>query len=381
MNPTHSYRCWAEIDLGALRGNLAWIRGRIGSRVKLLAVVKADAYGHGLPQIAATLMRSGADLFGVASAAEALAVRAVGEGWPILLLGSSLPEEVEPIVEQSFIPTISSLAEAYAFHRTAKRKKKVLPVHIKVDTGMGRLGFWHEEAMEPIRRIASLPYLKIAGLWTHFASAGLDEKFTVAQFSAFRAVVAALRKVGIRPPLRHMANSAALLFFPDSILDLVRPGYLIYGIIPKKAMSMAKFLRPAMSLKSRVIFLKRIPAGRSLSYGRMFTALRPMRVATVAVGYGDGYHRALSGRAKVLVGRQRCDVLGRVTMDQILVDVSRIPDVRVGDEVVLFGRQGREEITAQEVASWARTIALEILCSPTKRVPRVYVESADRARA
>lgn len=381
MNPTHRYRCWAEIDLSALCSNLAWIRGRIGPRVKLCAVVKADAYGHGLPQIAAALMQSGTDLFGVANLSEALALRSVGDGWPILLLGASLPEEVEPIVSHRLTPTLSSLAEARAFDREADRQKKILPVHVKVDTGMGRLGFWHEDAVEPIVRVARLRHLKIEGIWSHFASAGVEEEFSRQQLTAFERVRAELARRGIRIPLRHTANSAALLFLQEATLDLVRPGFLIYGIVPRKAATTAASLRPAMSLKSRVVFLKTIPRGRSLSYGGMFVAPRAMRVATVAAGYGDGYHRALSGRAQVLVGGKRCAVLGRITMDQILVDVTHVPQVKIGDEVVLFGRQGREEITAQEVAGWARTIALEILCSPTKRVPRIYVESHDRARA
>ncbi len=380
MNPTHQYRCWAEIDLSALRGNVAWIRSRIGARTKLCAVVKADAYGHGLPQIATTLMQSGADLFGVANLTEALSIRAVGDGWPVLLLGANLPEEIPPIVESDLTPSLSSYAEARAFDREAERLKKILPVHVKVDTGMGRLGFGQENAVEKIARVAKMRHLKIEGIWSHFASAGIDDEFSREQLSTFHSVVAALIRRGIRIPLRHTANSAALLFLHEAKLDLVRAGYLIFGIVPKKAAAIAKHLRPAMSLKSRIVFAKKIPSGRSLSYGRMFVAPRPMRVATVAAGYADGYHRSLSGRAQVLVGGKRCAVLGRITMDQILVDVTHVPRAAVGDEVVLFGHQGRDEITAQEVAGWARTIALEILCSPTKRVPRVYMERHDAIR-
>ena len=377
MNPTELYRCWVEVSFDALRSNLAWIRGRVGRRVKILAVVKADAYGHGLPQIAGALMQGGVDIFGVATLTEALGVRAVGAGWPILLLGSSLPTEIEPTVRHNIMPTISSLDEARRFQREAVRQNKVLPVHAKVDTGMGRLGFWHEEAISPIRRIATMPNLRLQGIYTHFPSAEDDTAFSLKQLQRFHVVV---RRLELRIPLRHADNSAGLLNVHTgrprlgTLFNVVRPGLLMYGIVPPGLPPVAG-LQPTLSLKSRVILVKRIATGRSISYGRTFIADRPMRVAIVGAGYGDGYSRALSSRAEVLIRELRCRVLGRVTMDQTIVDVTgpAFRGLRVGEEVVLMGRQGRNQITATTLAVWEETIPWEVLTSITKRVPRVYI--------
>lgn len=380
MNPTELYRTWVEVGFDALRSNLAWIRHRVGPRVKILAVVKADAYGHGLPQIAGALMHGGVDIFGVATLNEALGVRAVGAGWPILLLGSSLPAEVETAVRHNVMPTISSLDEARRFQSEAARQKKTLAVHVKVDTGMGRLGFWHEEAVEPIQRIAAMPSLRLQGIYTHFPSAEDDAAFSLEQVEKFRAVV---QQAGVRIPLRHADNSAGVLNIHagsqrlGSPFNVVRPGLMMYGIVPPGLPPVPQ-LQPTLGFKSRVILVKRIAAGRSISYGRTFVAQRPMRVAIVGAGYGDGYSRDLSNRGEVLIRGHRCPVLGRVTMDQTIADVSdtRFRDLSAGEEVVLVGRQGRDCITAVELAAWAGTIPWEAMTSITKRVPRVYTGAA-----
>jgi len=330
------------------------------------------------------------DIFGVATLGEALGVRAVGAGWPILLLGSSLPVEIEPTVRHNIMPTISSLDEARRFQREAARQKKVLPVHVKVDTGMGRLGFWHEEAVAPIRRIAAMANLRLQGIYTHFPSAEDDVPFSLEQVQWFRRVLRHLTTHAprstlhaprpLRIPLRHADNSAGLLNVHDrrarlgGPFNVVRPGLLMYGIVPP-GLPPVTGLQPTLSFKSRVILIKRIAAGRSVSYGRTFVAERPMRVAIVGAGYGDGYSRALSNRAQVLIRGRRCRVLGRVTMDQTIVDVSdpAFRDLRVGEEVALMGRQGRDQITAAELAAWEETIPWEVLTSITKRVPRVYI--------
>jgi alanine racemase len=377
MNPTELYRTWVEVSFDALRGNLTWIRQRVGRRVKIMAVVKADAYGHGLPQIAGALMQGGVDIFGVANLHEALGVRAVGAGWPILLLSASLPAEVEAIVRNNIMPTLSSLDEARWFQREAARRKKTVPVHVKVDTGMGRLGFWHEEAVAPIRRIAAMKNLRLQGIYTHFPSAEDDVEFSMTQVGKFRAL---LRRLRLRVPLRHADNSAALLNVRGKAkllgphFNVVRPGLLMYGIVPPGLPSVPQ-IQPTLSFKSRISFLKRITPGRSISYGRTYTADRPMRVAVVAAGYGDGYSRDLSNRAEVLIRGRRCRVLGRVTMDQTIVDVGApaLRGLRVGEEVVLLGRQGADEITVTELAARAGTIPWEALTAITKRVPRVYI--------
>jgi alanine racemase len=370
------YRCWAEIDLAALRGNLAWIRHRVGPQKKIITVVKADAYGHGLKQIAALLMQSGTDIFGVANLVEAQAIRSVGRGWPVLMLGACLPHEVELAVRDGVTPTISSLAEARAFDTAAARQKKIADVQVKVDTGMGRLGVAVADAVDLVRRMKSLRYLSVAGLYTHFASAEDDAKFSREQRRRFDSVIEALRAEKILPPVIHAQNSAALLHEPDDSYNVIRPGLLVYGIVPPGRRRLKKLsdahLQPALALKCRVSLVKEIPRGTPLSYGGMFVAPRKMRVATLTAGYGDGYPRAASHSAEVLLRGQRCRVLGRVTMDQTLVDVSRLKTVRSGDEAVLIGKQGRDEITATELAAWCGTVPWEVLTGITYRVLRLY---------
>lgn len=374
MKPSH--RCWAEVSLDALRANLGWIRHRVGRRVKVLTVVKADAYGHGLRQIAAVLMQAGTDLFGVANLAEARAIRAVGAGWPVLMLGACLPDEVQDAVRDHVQPTISSLDEARAVSAAAERLGMQVRVHLKVDTGLGRLGVRPEEALSLARQVTALPGLQLEGIYTHFASAEHDAIFTRAQARRFRTALNALTCAGLRPPVVHANNSAALLYERDTTFDLVRPGLLVYGVAPpgsrRQETNLRRRLRPALSFHARVSLVKEISKGTSLTYGRAFIAPRKMRVATITAGFADGYPRAGSNRAEVLIGGQRCRVLGRITMDQTLVDVSRLPGVASGDEVVLIGRQGREEITANELASWCGTIPWEVLTGITYRVPRIY---------
>jgi alanine racemase len=371
-----AHRCWAEVDLDALRGNLAWIRHRVGPDVKILTVVKADAYGHGLKPIAALLMQNGTDIFGVANLAEAQAIRGVGRGWPMLMLGACLPGEIELAVRDDVRPTISALAEARAFSAAASRLRKTLPVHVKVDTGMGRLGVEAGEAAELVRAVRALPGLKLEGLYTHYASAEDDVKFSREQARRFQRLLVELAAAGVRVPLVHANNSAALWHEPETTFNLVRPGLLVYGVLPlgrRADMSMLqKYFRPALSWRCRVSLVKEIPQGASLSYGRSFIAPRKMRVATLTAGYGDGYLRAASNRAEVLIGGRRCRVLGRITMDQMLADVTRVRGVAVGDEVVLLGRQKDECVSAEELAAWCGTIPWEVLTNITYRVPRIY---------
>lgn len=363
MQPQSYYRCWVEVDLDAIRHNVHAIRHRIGPDKKIIAVVKADAYGHGLAQVAGTLMRAGVDAFAVATLSEALTLRQIGgPGWPILLFGVALPFELDKLVEQHIVATISSLDEARALDRVAATHDTPTPIHIEVDTGMGRVGFWHEDFPRQLPDLLSLPHLQIAGIYTHFPSADENLAITRQELELFLRLTDHL-KPGVS---RHAANSAALLNLPESHLDMVRPGLALYGIAPT--------LRPALSFKSRVAFVKDVSAGRTISYGQTFVAPRPMKIATITAGYADGFSRQLSNSAQVLIAGQRCPVVGRVTMDQLMVDVTQVPAVQCGDEVVLIGRQGTEEITAIEMATWAGTIAWEVLCGITKsaRVPRIY---------
>ena len=367
------HRCWAEIDLDALRNNLAWLRHRIGPGNQILTVVKADAYGHGLRQIAALMMQSGTDVFGVANLDEARDIRAVGRGWPILMLGACLPEETERAIKDNVMPTLSSLEEARRFSKAAGKLKKTVRAHIKVDTGMGRLGVPTPYALQLIRAATKLPRLEINGLYTHYASAEDNASFSRSQRQAFSQLVQSLDQ---DLDYLHANNSAALLHEPDSIYNLARPGLLVYGVLPPGRRRAPAFLRKnlqaALSWKCRVSFLKTISKDTPLSYGQRFIAPRKMRVATLTAGYGDGYLSSGSGQARVLVGGKRCAVLGRITMDQMLVDVSRVPGVQCGDEAVLIGSQERQTITANQLAKWAGTIPWETLTAITHRVPRVY---------
>lgn len=371
-----AYRCWAEVDFSALRGNLAWLRHHVGPLVKIITVVKADAYGHGLKQIAALLMQSGTDIFGVANLTEAQAIRSVGQGWPILMLGACLPDEVETVVRDGVMPTISSFDEARAFSETAAKRRQSLRVHLKVDTGMGRLGVAPASAVELVARISALAHLTVQGIYTHYSSAEDDGRFSRVQSARFQAVVEALRERKLLPPLVHAHNSAALLHESGSLPNVVRPGLLVYGIVPPGRRRVSAALRrqlvPALSLKCRVSFVKEVPRGTPLSYGRTFVTSSRTRVATLTAGYGDGYPRAASPRAVVLIQGERCRVLGRVTMDQTLVDVTALGEVHAGEEAVLIGRQGREEISATELADWCGTVPWEILTNITHRVPRIY---------
>lgn len=362
--------------MDALRENLAWIRHRVGPQVRIMTVVKADAYGHGLKQIAALLMQSGTDIFGVANLAEARAIHSVGRGWPVLMLGACLPGEVELAVSDGVRPTISTLGEARQFSRAAVKLHKLVSAHIKVDTGMGRLGVAPAEARELMVRVGRLAGIRIEGLYTHYSSVEDDAAFSRWQREQFEKLLDELAQRAIHVPWVHANNSGAVLHEPETLFNLVRPGLLVYGVVPpgKRRVSslLQDHLRPALSLKCRVSLVKEISAGTPLSYGRAFVAPRKMGVATLAAGYGDGYPRAASNRARVLLGGKRCAVLGRVTMDQLMVDVSSVPGVRAGDEAVLIGRQGRDEISASELAAWCGTVPWEVLTNISYRVPRIY---------
>lgn len=371
-----TYRCWAEIDLDALRENLTWIRHRVGPDVRILTVVKADAYGHGLKQIAALLMQSGTDVFGVANLAEARMIHNVGRGWPVLLLGPCLPCEVESAVADGVAVTLSSLAEARRFSRAARRLRKTARVHVKVDTGMGRLGVPAEEAPDLVRQLGRLPGIEMEGIYTHYSSVEDDPAFSRSQRVRFERALRDLDRQGFPVRWIHANNSAALLHEPGTAFNLVRPGLLVYGVAPPgrrpvRAPWLGR-LRPALSLHCRVGFVKSIAPGTPLSYGRAFVATRRMRVATLTAGYGDGYLRAAGNRARVLIAGRRCRVLGRVTMDQMIVDVTGVKGVRAGDEVVLIGRQGRHAITASDLAGWCGTVPWEVLTAISYRVPRLY---------
>jgi alanine racemase len=367
-------RCWAEIDLDALERNLHLIRASLPPHMRYVAVVKADAYGHGLHHTAARLMHAGADLFAVANLSEAAALRELGPGWPILLLSPLLPEEDRFLAEYDLAATISTEDEVARFDAVGRDAGRPVAVHLKIDTGMGRLGVWHEHAAALHAKIAASSHLRLAGIFTHFASPDDDPAFTAEQRRRFLAALESCRGLDLAGLFIHADNSAGL----ESIatagpFNAVRVGLLQFGILPHVGSLLVQVhTEPVLSFRTRVGVVKPLPAGTTISYGRTHTLTRDSTVAIVCAGYGDGISRAASNRAQVLIRGQRCPVLGRVTMDQTVVDVTDVPGVTRGDEVVLVGRQESGEITISEFSRWSDTIPWEVLCSVTKRVPRVY---------
>jgi len=365
-------RCWAEIDLGALRQNAALCRSLAGPGCEMMAIVKADAYGHGLPEVVGAL--SGiATWFGVANLREARRTRAASNGSErgILVLGPATPEEVEPLVAEGFSGAVSLPEEVAAYESAAARLGTTARLHAVIDTGMGRMGCLPDDAGALVSAIRSNAHCQLEGLASHFPSADEDRTFTLDQIKSFKTLAAALAP-GAGCQI-HLGNSAGLLGFQGEMtgMTLVRPGLALYGISPFPGEGSG--LCPVMSLKTRVTLVREVPAGTGISYGRTFITERNSRIATLAVGYGDGYPRQLSGAgADVLIQGRRCPLLGRVTMDQILVDVTELPSVARGEEAVLMGKHGDGEITAIEIAQRADTIPWEILTGITSRVERTY---------
>ena len=368
-------RCWVEIDLAALERNLKLIRASLPAQIKYVAVVKADAYGHGLPQVAARLMHSGADVFAVANIAEAMTIRELSADWPVLLLRPVLPDEDRYLAEYDLAATISSLEEVRRFDAVGLAAGRTVSVHLKIDTGMGRLGVWHTEAPQVYAAIRAARGLHLAGVFTHFSSADEDPSFTEQQRQIFLATLAKLPALDVTKLLIHADNSAGLETTPGgSIFNAVRIGLLQFGVLPHQHSMLARVhTEPVFSFHTRVGLVKRLPAGTGSSYGHTTKLKRDSVIAVLTAGYGDGIARASGNRAEVLIQGQRCPVLGRITMDQTIVDITDVPmPVQHGDTVVLVGRQGGAEISVTEFSDWAGTIAWETLCSVTKRVPRHY---------
>jgi alanine racemase len=368
-------RCWVEIDLAALERNLKLIRASLPAQIKYVAVVKADAYGHGLPQVAARLMHSGADVFAVANIAEAMTIRELSADWPVLLLSPVLPDEDRYLAEYDLAATVSSLDEVQRFDAIGRAAGKPVAVHLKIDTGMGRLGVWHTEAGQVYAAIRAAGGLQLAGVFTHFSSADEDPAFTEQQRHIFLATLKQLPQLDPTTLLIHADNSAGLETTPGgSIFNAVRVGLLQFGVLPHQHSMLARVrTEPVFSFHTRVGLVKRLPAGTGVSYGQTMKLKRDSLVAVLTAGYGDGIARASGNRAEVLIQGRRCPVLGRVTMDQTIVDITDVPSpVGHGDPVVLVGRQAGAEISVTEFSGWADTIAWETLCSVTKRVPRHY---------
>ena len=369
MSAENNFRCWAEIDCSALRHNAAVARERIGAHAQLLAVVKANAYGHGMVGVAKALAQD-AQFFGVANLEEATTLGSE-VSQPIIILGPALPKERALIIAGGFIPSISTIEEAQAFDQAAADCAPVA-INLVVDTGMGRMGIPRVDAVPFFKKITAFPNLTVHSVSTHLPVSNEDTDFTRAELKEFASLVKKLRAEFPGDYLVHALPSAGVLAFPDPPFDFVRAGLMLYGISP--LLEFQKLLRPVMTWKTRIALIRQMPAGHGISYGRTFITPRAMRVATLSAGYADGYPRHVSNRdAAVLVRGERCALLGRVTMDLMMIDVSHVAAAQVGDEVVLMGHQGHEEIPAVELAERADTISWEIITRIGSRVRRVYV--------
>ena len=380
----------AEIDLTAIASNVTELRRITRSKAKLLVAVKANAYGHGIVEVAQQAIESGADALGVARLPEAVVLRDSGIEAPILIFGYTPPDSVDTLIRLDLTQSVYSVDTAKDYAERLGQAKKRLKVHLKVDSGMGRLGLLPDSrryvapgmnlngsAEKETLQIAGLRQLELEGVFTHFASSdSADKTYADQQFETYIEFLDCLKRAGLEIPIRHAANSGAIIDLPHMHLDMVRAGISLYGLYPSDEVDRSKItLRPAMSLKARIIHLKTVPAGSAISYGMTHITEKPTKIATIPIGYADGYNRRLTNQGFMLVNGVRAPIVGRVCMDLTMLDVGHIPKVNIEDEVVMIGQQGNESITADEIASLLGTINYEITSAITARVPRVYLKN------
>ncbi len=364
----------AEINLAHVLHNLNEVRSKISPGCKILAVVKANAYGHGSIEVSRALEIAGVDMLGVATVDEGIRLREAGIRKDILVLGLIYDDCVPDIIKWRLTPVVYTLAVVNLLSEASSSAGITLPVHVKVDTGMRRIGVDSDDAAEFVSNISKLPGIRVEGIMTHFAEADLDDKdFVREQLSRFLSACKSIEQAGIRIPLRHVANSAAIIDMKETHLDMVRPGIMLYGYPPSPQLVNKVDLKYVMTLKSRIIYLKTVPPKTGISYGRIFTTIRETIVATLPIGYADGFSRSLSNIGQVIIRGQRAPVIGRVCMDMTMVDVTDIPDVAVGDEVTIIGGMDGQGISADDIARWTKTISYEVLCRIGERVERVYI--------
>lgn len=363
----------AEIDIGAIQHNLRQVRSRVGSGVKIMSVVKANAYGHGIVEISSGLLDAGTDYLGVGILDEGVLLREHGIEAPILVFAPPFPEQAAIVLDYELEATICSRETAEALNASSSSRGRRTAVHVKVDTGMGRLGIDYRESVQFTKFVASLPNLDIRGIYTHFATADeRDKGFARTQLNRFFEVASTLSNSSIDIPLKHCANSAAVLELKDSYFDMVRPGVLLYGYYPSHEINESLPIRRALSWRSRIGFLKTVGGGTPISYGRKYVTDSATTIATVPLGYADGLNRNLTNRGEVIIRGRRYPLVGTVCMDQVMVDLGASSNAKIGDDVTLIGIDGDEEITAWDIADKLGTVAYEICCAISDRVPRVY---------
>ena len=372
----HLRPVWAEVDLDRLAHNMREIR-RVSQSKDIIAVIKADGYGHGALDIAPTLLANGATRIAVAVLNEAVELRRGGIDHPIMVLGFTPPSLIDMLLRYDIEQTVYSYDLAKEISNIAHKKNKMAKIHIALDTGMNRIGFLpDDESVEEVYKISKLPNIIIEGLFSHFSSADeKDKAYTNMQFEKYNSFYEKLKQKGVSINIRHIANSAAIVDMPKSHFEAVRPGIILYGYYPSEEILKDRIdLKPVMSLKTNIVHIKKLPVGEYISYGRKFKTSRESIIATLPVGYADGYTRLLFNKAKVIINGSFAPVIGRICMDQCMVDVTDIPEVKLGDEVILMGYQGDLEFTADHIAELIGTINYEITCMISKRVPRVYIK-------
>jgi len=367
---------WLEVNLDAIAHNVRRIKQIIGENTQIIAVVKANAYGHGAIEVSETLLENGVTMLGVAVIEEGIVLREAGIKAPILVCGLTMNDQLESLVMYNLTATICDLKAVKALSRIASKNKKKARVHIKIDTGMGRLGIPSEDTLNFVKTINQMKNIEIEGIFTHFAATNEENGiYTRKQFEKYKKALLELEREGINIPLKHVANSAAILSSSCFHLDAVRPGIIIYGLFPSPKAKQAVQLKPVAEFKTKIVFLKEAPAGKNIGYGETYTTTRPTRIATLPVGYADGYSWLLSNNGEVLVRGERAPIIGRICMDLCMIDVTHIERVQIGDEAVLWGKQGSEMISVEEVAQKTGSIVYEVICMVDKeRVPKIFIK-------
>jgi alanine racemase len=370
-------RTVAEINLDAIGHNIREIKCKLEPKTRLLAVVKADGYGHGATEVSRVCLYNGADELAVATCDEGVALRSNSIFVPILILGYTVENNLERVVMNDLTQTVFSYELAKQLSDAAVRLNKTAYAHISIDTGMSRIGFLPcEESLDEIDKIFELPNLRITGVFTHFSTADeADKSFTYQQYERFVYMTEGIEKRGHKGLIRHCANSAAIIDMPEMQMDMVRAGIIIYGMLPSTEVGTDIDLQPAMSIKTHVSYVKELPEGIGVGYGRKYYTKGLTKIATVPIGYADGYSRRLSNSARMIVGGEYANVIGNVCMDQLMLDVTHIPDVKMGDEVTVMGLCGDKAVTAEEIGDKMGTINYEVVCGIGKRVPRVYIKN------
>jgi len=365
-----------EINLDAIAHNVRTIKGIVGRNTQIIAVVKANAYGHGAVEVSQVALENGVAILAVGVVEEGIILRKAGIKAPILICGLTLEDQLKPLLSYNLTPTICDLQILEALSKVAGENGKTVGIHIKIDTGMGRLGVSPPKTLNFVKKISKMRNIKIEGIFTHLAATNeKDGIYTKMQLDKYKKALLELEKEGINIPLKHIANSAAILNSSSMYLDAVRPGIILYGLFPSPKSERTVELKPAAEFKTKIIFLKKVPPGKSIGYGRTYITTKTTKVATLPVGYADGYSRLLSNKAEVLVRGERAPIIGRICMDLCMIDVTHIPKVRVGNEVILWGRQGSETIWAEEIAEKIGSIVYEVICMVDKeRVPRVFIK-------